>query len=183
MSRLLAALAIGIGLVGTGIAQDAETEVPSPPATQAFEVTFSYAGFDERYTDPLVPLLPANACYSWLARLPEGSAATSVVERLVLPVALADWGTLATDPDDNVEISEDGTTATTTFPAAPDAEGWLTNGWCVAAGDPVGPHRFEIEVDGTPLATVTFDVVAPEDYNWPAITQPDPMARGVYNSW
>lgn len=150
---------------------------------QRLEVTFNYAGYDERYTDPLVPLLPANACYTWFVQLPEGLAPTTVVERLVLPVPLADWGSLATTPDDNVEISADGTTAITTAAATPDAEGWLTNGWCVAAGDPVGPHRLEIELDGAPLATFAFDVVPAEDYNWPSVPQPDPMARGVYNSW
>lgn len=183
MSRLLAALAIAAGLAGPGVAQETGAEPAAPAPEQGFGVTFSYAGFDERYSDPLVPLLPSNACYSWYARLPEGATAETVVERLVLPVPLADWGTLATNPDDNIEISDDGATATTTLPAEPDADRWLSNTWCVAAGDPVGPHRFEIEVDGAPLTTIAFDVVAPEDYNWPAITQPDPMARGVYNSW
>jgi hypothetical protein len=150
---------------------------------QRLEVTFNYAGYDERYADPLVPLLPANACYSWFVQLAEGATPTTIVERLVLPVPLADWGTLATTPDDNVEISADGTTAITTWAADPDAEGWLTNGWCVAAGDPVGPHRFELELDGAPLTSFAFDVVPPEDYNWPSIPQPDPMARTVYNSW
>ncbi len=154
---------------------------------QRLEVTFNYAGYDERYTDPLVPLLPSNACYSWFVQLAAAEAGapapTTLVERLVLPVPLADWGTLATNPDDNVEISPDATTAISSFAAAPDAEGWLTNGWCVAAGDPVGPHRFELVLDGAPLASFDFEVVAPEDYNWPAIPQPDPMARGVYNSW
>jgi len=154
---------------------------------QRFEVGFNYAGYDERYDDPLVPLLPANACYTWHVQLAPAAtgapAPTTIVERLVLPVPLADWGTLATTPDDNVEISPDGTTAITTFAAAPDAEGWLANGWCVAAGDPVGAHRFELELDGASLASFDFDVVAPEDYNWPSIPQPDPMSRSVYNSW
>jgi hypothetical protein len=154
---------------------------------QRLEVGFSYAGYDERYDDPLVPLLPANACYSWFVQLAppaDGAPApTTLVERLVLPVPLADWGTLATTPDDNVEISADGTTAITTSAVTPDAEGWLTNGWCVAAGDPIGPHRFELELDGAPLTSFDFEVVPPEDYNWPTIPQPDPMARTVYNSW
>jgi hypothetical protein len=154
---------------------------------QRLEVGFSYAGYDERYDDPLVPLLPANACYTWHVQLAAPDAGTpapaTLVERLVLPVPLADWGTVATTPDDNVEISADGTTAITSFAAAPDAEGWLSNGWCVAAGDPVGPHRFELELDGAPLTSFDFEVVAPEDYNWPSIPQPDPTARTVYNSW
>ena len=157
------------------------------PLAQRLEVSFNYAGYDERYDDPLVPLLPANACYSWFVQLAPGEAGapppTTLVERLILPVPLADWGTLATTPDDNVEVSADGTTAITTSDAAPDADGWLTNGWCVAAGDPVGPHRFELELDGAPLASFDFEVVPPEDYNWPNIPQPDPMARTVYNSW
>ncbi len=154
---------------------------------QRLEVSFNYAGYDERYDDPLVPLLPGNACYSWSVQLaPAETGApvpTTLVERLVLPEPLADWGALATNPDDNVEISADGTAAITTSTFAPDAEGWLGNGWCVAAGDPVGPHRFELELDGTPLTSFDFEVVRPEDYNWPSIPQPDPTARTVYNSW
>lgn len=154
---------------------------------QRLEVRFNYAGYDERYNDPLVPLLPDNACYSWFVQLAPGEAGapapTTLVERLILPEPLADWGTLGTNPDDNVEISADGATVITTAAAAPDADGWLTNGWCVAAGDPVGPHRFELELDGTALVSFDFEVVLPEDYNWPNIPQPDPMARTVYNSW
>jgi hypothetical protein len=154
---------------------------------QRLEVSFNYAGYDERYDDPLVPLLPGNACYSWyvqLAPVEDGAPPpTTLVERLVLPEPLADWGALATNPDDNVEISADGASVITTSSATPDAEGWLSNGWCVAAGDPTGPHRFELELDGTPLTSFDFEVVPAEDYNWPSIPQPDPTARTVYNSW
>jgi len=148
-----------------------------------FEVTYSYAGYDERFEDAKVPLLPENACYAWYVQLGAADKPTSVVERLVLPEPLADWGSLPTDPDDGVEISEDRTTAISTLTPTPDADGWITAGWCVAAGDPVGAHHIEVEVDGAPLTTFDFYVLAPEDYDWPSVPQPDPMARSVYNSW
>lgn len=148
-----------------------------------FQVTYHYAGDDEALNDTLVPLLPDNACYNWYARLAAGDAPATATETLTLPVALADWGTLATDTEDGIEISADGKVATRTFTPELDADGWFSHSWCVAAGDPVGAHSIAIAVDGKTLVTYDFQVVLPEDYPWPAITQPQPRERSVDHSW
>ncbi|MDB5541935.1 MAG: hypothetical protein JWQ89_3662 [Devosia sp.] len=148
-----------------------------------FQVTYHYAGDDQVLNDTVVPLLPGNACYNWYVRLAEGPAPANVTETLKLPIALADWGTLATDPDDGIDISADGTVAVRTFMPELDAEGWFSHSWCVAAGDPTGPHSIEIAVDGKSLTTYYFQVVLPEDYYWPTIIQPSPRERSVDNSW
>ena len=148
-----------------------------------FQVSFRYAGESFRFSETSVPLLPANACYDWYVRVSEPSATLAGVERLVLPVPLPDWGALATNPDDGIEIIENGEVAVTSFTPEVDTEGWFSHGWCVAVGDPLGPHRFEVSVDGMLLAIFDFEVVAPENYAWPALPQPEPHERTVVNSW
>jgi hypothetical protein len=148
-----------------------------------FQVTFQYGGTEQRLSEDKVPLLPGNVCYTWWMRLAAGDAPQSAEERLILPEPLADWGDAATNPDDGVEISADGKMATSTFVPAPDADGWFSKGWCAAEGDPLGPHKIEVSLDGELLRTFDFEVVAPEDYPWPALRQPDPRERSVQGSW
>ncbi len=148
-----------------------------------FQVTYQYGGSEQRLSEDRVPLLAGNACYTWWIRLAEGAAPQSAEERLILPQPLADWGDLATNPSDGVEISADNTTATSVFVPELSADGWFSKGWCVAAGDPLGPHRIEVSIDGTPADTFEFDVMEPENYTWPALRQPDPRERSVHDSW
>lgn len=148
-----------------------------------FQVTFQYGGTEQRLSEDRVPLLPGNTCYTWWVRLAPGDAPQSAVERLILPAPLSSWGDLATNPDDGVEISADNTTATSSFVPELDSAGWLSKGWCAAEGDPLGVHRIEVSIDGTPVKTFEFEVLAPEDYPWPALTQPAPRERTVHNSW
>lgn len=148
-----------------------------------FQVTFQYGGSEQRLSEDKVPLLPANACYTWWMKLGEGPPPLDVIERLELPVPLADWGDAATNPDDGIQILEGGRVASSQFTPEIDSEGWFSKGWCAAAGDPVGPHQIEVWIDGTLLKTFDFEVLAPEDYPWPALRQPDPRERSVHNSW
>lgn len=148
-----------------------------------FLVTFQYGGSEHRLSESKVPLLPGNTCYTWWVKLGPGDAPQQAVERLILPEPLDSWGDLATIPDDGVEISADNTTATSTFVPELDSEGWFSKGWCAAEGDPLGLHRIEVSVDGTMLETFEFEVLAPEDYSWPALSQPAPRERSVHDSW
>lgn len=152
-------------------------------ADSVFQVTFKYAGTDEVLNDTVVPLLPGNACYNWYVKLAEGEAPKTATETLSLPVALANWGTLATDPDDGIDISADGKVATRSFVPELDEEGWFSHSWCVADGDPVGAHSIAVAVEGAELVTYDFQVVLPEDYYWPTIVQPTPRERSVDHSW
>lgn len=152
-------------------------------ADSVFQVTFKYAGDDEVLNDTVVPLLPGNACYNWYVQLAKGDTPKTATETLSLPEALADWGTLATDPSDGIDISADGKVAVRTFVPELDEEGWFSHSWCVAPGDPTGAHSIAIAVDGEPLVTYDFQVVLPEDYYWPTIIQPTPRERSVDHSW
>lgn len=169
------ALLLGLLVAGPSLAAEMTDSV--------FQVTFRYASEDEVLNDTVVPLLPGNACYNWYVRLAEGTAPKTATETLSLPVPLADWGTLLTDPDDGIDISADGKVATRTFTPELDGEGWFSHSWCVAPGDPVGAHSIAIAVDGDKLVTYDFQVVLPEDYYWPSIAQPEPRERSVDHSW
>ncbi|MBK8083357.1 MAG: hypothetical protein IPK28_05675 [Devosia sp.] len=146
-----------------------------------FETTFTYGGVDQRLEGSRVPLVP-GACYTWWIRLAEGATPTTGLERLILPAAPSDWGDAASNPEDGIDISEDGRLATSTFVPELD-DGWISNGWCVADGDPTGPHRIEVAIDGIEVTAYDFEVVLPEDYAWPALPQPDPRERSVDRSW
>ena len=148
-----------------------------------FQVSYQYGGTEQRLSDTRVPLLPGNVCYTWWMQLAEGPAPQTAEERLILPAPPADWGSLASDPDDGVEISADGTIATSDFVPEPDGDGWFSKGWCAAEGDPLGLHRIEVSIDGTLLQSFEFEVVAPEDYPWPVLREPDPHERSVQGSW
>ena len=102
------------------------------PLESAFQVTFRYAGTDQVLDATVVPLLPGNACYNWYIRLAAGVSPKAVVERLTLPEPISTWGDAATNPDDGIEIEADGAVAVKTFVPAPDADGWFSDGWCVA---------------------------------------------------
>ena len=174
---LLALLAL------TGFTAVTKAEETSEFAESAFQVTFRYARIDQVLDATVVPLLPGNACYNWYIRLAPGAAPETAVERLTLPEPISTWGDAATDPGDGIEIEADGAVAVKTFAPAPDADGWFSDGWCVAEGDPTGAHKIEVSVDGTSLATFDFEAVQPGDYAWPSIIQPDPLGRSVDNSW
>jgi hypothetical protein len=152
-------------------------------ADSVFQVTYRYAGDDEVLNDTVVPLLPGNACYNWYVKLAEGPPPPAATETLSLPEALEDWGTLATDPDDGIDVSADGKVAIRSFKPELDEEGWFSHSWCVAAGDPLGAHSIAVAVDGVELVTFNFQVVLPEDYYWPTIIQPTPHERSVDHSW
>lgn len=176
MRQSAAAITLVVMTLGAGPSLGAEL------LESVFQVTFRYAGEDEILNDTVVPLLPENACYSWYAHI-DGAAPKAAVETITLPIALADWGTMATDPNDGIDVSADGKVATRTFAPELDPDGWFSHTWCVAAGDPVGAHSIEVALDGTPLTRFDFTVVLPEDYYWPAIAQPQPHERSVDHSW
>ena len=168
----VAGLALSLGLANAAEVIDSD-----------FQVTFHYGGTDQRLSEDQVPLLPGNTCYTWWLRLGEGPAPLSAIERLELPEPLANWGDAATNPDDGVEILEDGRVASSKFTPEIDSEGWFSKGWCTADGDPTGAHKIEVWLDGSLAKRFDFEVLAPEDYPWPALRQPDTSERCVQDSW
>jgi len=87
------------------------------------------------------------------------------VERLELPRPPDSWeGVLESA---NVEISEDGRTATTFGTSMPGDE-FVGNAWYVSPGDPMGDCRITVEFEDGRKATFRFRIVAPLDGRPPA---------------
>ena len=189
--RMLAA----IGFLGASSAVSAAEVVES-----LFQVEFTRNGETATFTDTVVPYLPDAACYYWYIRFdPATKGEITLVETLTLPEPLAAWKDYKNDPAAATQINPDGRSAVTTLQKAPDADGWLSNGWCVAAGDPLGAHNISVTLDGTQISSWDFTVVAEADYPFapatsapepaPAPTppapppQPSPTARDVNQSW
>lgn len=148
------------------------------------QVTFQRDGTEHVLNDDVVPLLPGNACYVWYLRVDARDTPLTFVERLTLPQAI-DWGTLDDDPGGGVTFEEGGKVAVSTIALTTDTDGWFSHGWCVAEGDPVGEHLFEVLVDGAEIARFPFTVVAPEAYSFPAAPQAgaEDTLRSANNTW
>jgi hypothetical protein len=102
----------------------------------------------------------AEQAFGW--RLQEAMPGEPVhwVERLELPRPPDTWeGVLESA---NVEISEDGRTATTFGTSMPGDE-FVGNAWYVSPGDPMGDCRITIELEDGRKATFRFSIVAPLD--------------------
>jgi len=148
-----------------------------------FQVEFTRDGHTQTSTDTVVPYLPGSSCYHWYVRF---DAATkddvTLVETFRLPEPLAAWQNYVNDPTSITQVAADAQGAITTVTAAPDEDGWVSHGWCVAEGDPLGPHTISIALDGIDVANWAFSVVSPEDYVFeappanpaPAETDPAP---------
>ncbi|MEO8686049.1 MAG: hypothetical protein ABI414_14565 [Devosia sp.] len=96
-----------------------------------------------------------GACYAWRLRLGKTKTAVEVTEVLRLPSAPENWG--GSDPS---EISSNGLNATTALSLVPE-DGWITHGWCVAAGDPTGRYRIEVSSATKSLQVFGFELRAP----------------------
>ena len=106
-----------------------------------------------------VPYLPNSACYFWRLRVADRGL-LRFREVLRLPDA-PDFIEGEDDPNATLEVSADRRSLTTERFATPDAEGWLEHGWCLAEGDPLGDHRFEVTLDDGPAQIFDFEVVDP----------------------
>lgn len=146
------------------------------------QVSYKHNGSDYVYDDTVVPLLPKNACYNWFIKLAEANTDLTVIERMTLPQAI-DWGTVATDPNDGIEVLQGGTLAQSTLPMTSDEDGWITHGWCVADGDPVGHHAIVVSVGDEPLASFDFDVVDPSNYSFPGAQSAPWTLRSANQTW
>lgn len=190
MKRLLAALVLA-GASGAALgAEIVETR---------FQVDVTRDGVTTSSSELVVPYLPDAACYNWFAKLDAATKGeVTLVETLTLPEPLAAWKDYVNDPASPTQINADAQGAVTTLTTTPDGEGWVSHGWCVAEGDPLGPHNITVTFEGAEVASWDFTVVAAEDYQAaptteppsedptpppPPVPQPSPTARDVNQSW
>lgn len=127
-------------------------------ATAEFVVLVSDGRGNQRsVVADVVPYLPERACFGWRVRLAEPPALVRYREVLQLPEAPEFWSDEGDAYSPHV-FSADRTRATTEEFVVPDENGWVSNTWCIADGDPLGPHSIDLSVEGEAVKRFDFEV-------------------------
>jgi len=140
-----------LGMIAAAVAQDSGasfTVSVRDPQTHEWR----------RYADTVVPLRPDDACYDWALYLRDATTTATVEETFILPAAPAHW-----PASPQMELREGGRIAVSrlTLPITGGwPGGWISHGWCVAAGDPEGEYVIEVRKDNQLLHRYCFLVVA-----------------------
>jgi len=114
------------------------------------------------FQDTIVPNIPDNVCYGWRLKLNDDRSLVQYTEEFILPSKPATWEA-ESNPYSTSTISKDRTTSITKEFAAPK-DGWISNHWCIAEGDPNGPHKMKISVADKPMGEVNFEVVPMDEF-------------------
>ena len=101
-----------------------------------------------------VPLKEGDA-YGWRITLDKYSGKVQWREVLTLPKPPETW---ITENRENLSISKDGKTATSTRIQTP-VNGVIENFWTISPGDPLGKHQIEVYINERLLATFEFEIV------------------------
>jgi hypothetical protein len=109
----------------------------------------------------IVPLIPDHVCFGWRIRISGTGKVVKQVEELTLPIAPQAWVGIEDDEYSPTQLSADRRTATTTTFVTPQ-DGWLENTWCIAPGDPAGPHTIRVLAEGSLLREFDFTVSEPD---------------------
>lgn len=101
-----------------------------------------------------VPLKEGDA-YGWRITLDKYSGKVQWREVLTLPKAPETW---ITENRENISISKNGKTATSTRIQTP-INGVIENFWTISPGDPLGKHQIQVYIDERLLGTFEFEIV------------------------
>lgn len=188
-------------LAGLGLAGICGSALGAEVIDSKFEVDVTRDGQTQTYADLTVPNIPDGACYNWYLKFGATTGEEiTLVETLTLPEPLAAWKDYQNDPSADTQVNADAQSAVTTLTVVPEPDSWVTHGWCVAEGDPLGAHSLAVTLAGSEIARWDFAVVAPEEYSFEAPQavpeeappappppspppQPSPTDRDVNQSW
>lgn len=135
------------------------------PADAEFLVSITGAdGVRQTVHSSVVPLLPERACYEWRIRIGSDEKLVKATEVFTLPGAPKQWGGVDENSYSASQLSGDRTVAETTLFFSP-TDGWISNGWCVADGDPVGQYSIKVHVGDRMVHEFSFtveNVLAPQ---------------------
>ncbi len=98
--------------------------------------------------------VPTASCYRWEIDVVPQDRRIQLSEVFELPAPAPRWGA---DPAVTT-VAPDRASAVTRIEELL-ADGRLTYGWCVAEGDPLGPHRIIVYAGERPLYEFRFNVV------------------------
>jgi len=148
-------LSIGLVVIGLTLLQVA-TAVAQDGSDASFIVSVEDPQTHQwrQYPSTVVPLRPDQACYDWVLHLREPTTTATVEETFILPTAPAHW-----PASSQMELREGGRIAVSqlTLPITGEwPAGWISHGWCVAAGDPEGEYIIEVRKDNQLLHRYCF---------------------------
>lgn len=101
-----------------------------------------------------VPHTPGQGSFGWIMKIDTRRPVLRWREELTLPEKPATWGDAPADA--RRSFSEDGRTVILEKEAP--TRPFLFQSWQVAPGDPKGPHRIRVTVEGAPPVTFDFQV-------------------------
>lgn len=107
-----------------------------------------------------VPFIPDHVCYGWIVHLAGEDRLVKFTEIYTSSSAPEFWSG-EDDPYGAQETSADRK-STRTEKFITTYKGWIENSWCVDKGDPLGPHKMEVHVDGQHVKTFDFQMVKKE---------------------
>ena len=152
--NLMTLIAIAVAAQGGG-----KTDLPAVTDTQFLVAD----GSGPPVASTQVPYRPNTSCYWWVITVAPASRELAIREVFELPGSAPIWGGDPTTgvPDDGsvTAVNRDRSIGVTEFVDSLD-DGMITHGWCVAEGDPTGPHRIRVFVGDALLHEFRFEVVA-----------------------
>ena len=128
--------------------------VERPPVVSDSRFFAMDGGQSELRETSTIPLRTGQ-CYGWALRVEPEERNVSIREVFELP-APGNWNVSA--ENEASAVSRNQRTAVTEF-QAPLGAGVITHSWCVAEGDPAGPHRIRVYHGETLLQDFHFTLV------------------------
>jgi hypothetical protein len=157
---LVAALSIVTGCQGdpaSSVKSAASAESPARGVVE-FGIWTTDAGGQEYFVPVTEVPNVEDQTYGWRVWVGESKEPVKWAESLTMPVAPDSWGGVEEEP--NVTISPDGRTATTAGESEPE-DGYVSNTWYVAEGDPLGEYEISVQLTGGRRQTFKFQLVEP----------------------
>lgn len=157
---------IGEELVSALRAAQGSARSSHPSSNRAFSVSesqFFVALMDKQgklevYASTRVPFDSKNSCYGWQVKLSGVSGAIESREILRMPSKPMGGWPVVTDGSSKITPSLDQKSATKEA-TLEITDGWVSNMWCVADGDPLGSYSMDVILNGRFIETFKFDVV------------------------
>ncbi|ESW83898.1 hypothetical protein X770_25235 [Mesorhizobium sp. LSJC269B00] len=156
--------ALFVGFVLVAMATPSSAQAPTATDSEFLVSVTEADGATHVRPSNIVPLIPDSACFEWRVRLAQGDRLVSVTEVFALPAEPRQWGGIDGNEYSLSKLSGDRRVSETTMFYKPQ-DGWISHGWCMAEGDPIGPysikvlvgdrlvHKFDFSVENAPASS------------------------------
>jgi hypothetical protein len=102
----------------------------------------------------IVPYLPGRSCFQWRLHLTGDDTAQFVLKQIYTMSARPEqWTT-----NRPMLLTNERKSATTIERLMLPSDGWITRGWCVAKGDPLGRHIIDVYLNNFLSKRFTFQL-------------------------